>query len=295
MSSLIGLRRICNAYYSRVVVLTGAQVGRVLLSSDSTPNATGVEYQDGNGNTYTVNANLEVIMAAGSIRTPQILQHSGVGPSDVLSAAGVQQRVDLPIGLNLIDQTTVTTDWNFSGQRGGGQVITFPRFQDLVTGSDAQTLRDMLDNNLATYAQQAVDAGAFNNATALEIVLGIQRDWILNQGAGISESFDYSFGSTLGYDSWYLLPFGRGSIKIQDSNAYGGGVSIDPRYFSNEFDQMAQAATARYTRTVSSTNPLTNNVQYETVPGGSVGDDSLSSWAKWSQANYREWPATIPK
>lgn len=68
-------------------------------------------------------------MATGSIKTPIILQQSGIGPADVLSAAGVTQRVDLPIGLNLIDQTTTTTDWSFNSARGGGQPITFPRFQ----------------------------------------------------------------------------------------------------------------------------------------------------------------------
>lgn len=68
-------------------------------------------------------------MATGSIKTPIILQQSGIGPANVLSAAGVTQRVDLPVGLNLIDQTTTTTDWNFNAARGGGQPITFPRFQ----------------------------------------------------------------------------------------------------------------------------------------------------------------------
>ena len=68
-------------------------------------------------------------MATGSIKTPVILQQSGIGPSDVLSSAGIDQRVDLPVGLNLIDQTTVTTNWNINSAGGGGQPITFPRFQ----------------------------------------------------------------------------------------------------------------------------------------------------------------------
>lgn len=58
-----------------------------------------------------------------------ILQQSGIGPQSVLQNAGVPQRVDLPVGLNLIDQTTVTTNWGFKNARGGGQPITFPRFQ----------------------------------------------------------------------------------------------------------------------------------------------------------------------
>jgi choline dehydrogenase-like flavoprotein len=68
-------------------------------------------------------------MATGSIKTPAILQQSGIGPAAVLRAAGVVQKVELPIGMNLVDQTTTTTNWNFNAPRGAGQPITFPRFQ----------------------------------------------------------------------------------------------------------------------------------------------------------------------
>lgn len=176
------------------IVLTGANVGKVLLSSGSTPKATGVEFQDETNTTYTVNASLEVIMAAGAIKTPIILQHSGIGPKSVLEAAGVEQVVDLPIGQNLIDQVTVTTSWAFSGKRGGGMPITFPRFQDMLDGEDATKARNMLQNDLASYAEDAVKAGAASSATALQKVLEIQRDWILNKNSSMSENFEYSYG-----------------------------------------------------------------------------------------------------
>lgn len=250
-----------------------------------------MEFRDENGRTYTVNANLEVIMALGSIKTPLILQQSGIGPSDVLSSAGVTQRVDLPVGLNLIDQTTTTTDWSFSGSRGGGQPITFPRFQDMFTGSDATSMRDMLQNDLFSYVQDAVSSGSASSASSagLQKILEIQRDWILNQNAGISENFDYTYDSTLGYDSWFLLPFGRGSIKIQDNQPYSGNIAINPRYFSNPFDRLAQGATARYTRKVSEGSPLNQYANNESVPGkGSVPSEaSLEQWAKWAEGNYR--------
>jgi len=66
--------------------------------------------------------------------------------------------------------------------------------QDLVSGTDATNMQNMLENDLGTYAQAAVNAGASSSASGLQTVLEIQRDWILNQGAGISENFDYSFG-----------------------------------------------------------------------------------------------------
>ena len=112
-----------------IPVLSGATVGKAVLSSGSSPRATGVEFRDQSGTTYTANARREVIIATGSIKTPVILQQSGIGPASVLSAAGVTQRVDLPVGMNLIDQTTTSTSGSFRNSRGGGQPITFPRFQ----------------------------------------------------------------------------------------------------------------------------------------------------------------------
>ena len=105
----------------------------------------------------------------------------------------------------------------------------------------------------------------------------------------MSENFDYSFGNTLGYDSWYLLPFGRGSIKITNNQPYSNAFNIDPRYFSTTVDRMAQAATVRFTRQVSGTSPLSTSVTGESVPGtGSVPQNAdLNAWATWAEGNYR--------
>lgn len=277
-----------------LTILSGANVGKVILSSDSTPRATGIDFRDENGNTFSASASREVIMALGSIKTPIILQYSGIGPADVLSAAGVQQRVDLPVGLNLIDQTTSTTDWTHTGNRGGGQPITFPRFSDLFKDGDASRAQGMLQNDLQSYVSDALSSGSISSAqqAGLQKVLEIQRDWILNDGAGISENFDYTYqnGDTkvLGYDSWFLLPFGRGSIKIRDNQPYGNNYAINPRYFANPFDKLATGATVRFTRQVSEASPLSQYVDGETVPAGGVGQGgSVDDWANWAQQNYR--------
>lgn len=60
--------------------------------------------------TYTVKARKEVIIAAGTIHTPQILQASGVGPKAVLDAANVTVVVDLPgVGQNFQDHPLPTS------------------------------------------------------------------------------------------------------------------------------------------------------------------------------------------
>lgn len=52
----------------------------------------------------------------------------------------------------------------------------------------------MLETKIAQYAQESVDAGAAESAAGLERVLQIQADWILNQGVGMSENYDYTYG-----------------------------------------------------------------------------------------------------
>lgn len=95
-------------------------------------------------------------------------------------------------------------------------------------------------------------------------------------------------GNTLGYDSWYLLPFGRGSVKITNNQPYSSSFNIDPRFFANRFDALAQAATVRYTRLVSQGSPLNQDVTGQIAPGGSVPNNAnLDSWLNWVKNNYR--------
>ncbi|MXY65329.1 MAG: choline dehydrogenase [Gammaproteobacteria bacterium] len=81
-------------------VVTGALTRRVLLENRV---ATGVEYDIG-GNTRRAGADREVILSAGSVGSPHLLQLSGIGPGEVLQAAGIPVLHDLPgVGENLQD------------------------------------------------------------------------------------------------------------------------------------------------------------------------------------------------
>lgn len=86
-------------------VLLNYKVPKVVISGGR---ATGVQYVPSNAtsaaNAATVNAKKEVIIAAGTYHTPQVLQCSGVGPKDVLTKASIPVVVDLPgVGWNLQD------------------------------------------------------------------------------------------------------------------------------------------------------------------------------------------------
>ena len=64
--------------------------------------ASGVRVRVG-GTSHTPRARLEVILCAGAIHSPALLQRSGIGPAALLEALAIPVRADLPVGENLLD------------------------------------------------------------------------------------------------------------------------------------------------------------------------------------------------
>ena len=89
-------------------VLANAHVTRLVFDKSSSSDnltASAVEYTMDNGTTtLSVKVKKEVILAGGTIGSPAVLLHSGVGPKDVLSDAGVDLVSELPgVGQHLQD------------------------------------------------------------------------------------------------------------------------------------------------------------------------------------------------
>lgn len=89
-------------------VLANAHVTRLLFNSSSPKGnltADAVEYTRDNGaSKMIVKVKKEVILAGGTIGSPTVLLHSGIGPKDVLSSAGVMLVQELPgVGQHLQD------------------------------------------------------------------------------------------------------------------------------------------------------------------------------------------------
>jgi choline dehydrogenase-like flavoprotein len=100
-----------NAYYlpsshrPNLTVLTEAVALEVVLDRTETGGwaAKGVKFAHG-GTTHVVPVQREVIVAAGTIQSPQILELSGIGNPEILRAAGVEVKVENPnVGENLQD------------------------------------------------------------------------------------------------------------------------------------------------------------------------------------------------
>ncbi len=83
-----------------LTVLTGAQVTRVQIERGT---ATGVHWLKGNRSGFA-RAEREVLLAAGALQSPQLLQLSGIGPAALLRRHGIEVQADAPeVGANLQD------------------------------------------------------------------------------------------------------------------------------------------------------------------------------------------------
>ncbi|MFD2112717.1 GMC family oxidoreductase [Thiorhodococcus fuscus] len=80
-------------------IVTDALVERIEIENQR---ATGVTWRRSNAR-HTATARAEVIVCAGAIGSPKLLQLSGVGPVDALEAVGIQPKLVLPVGENFHD------------------------------------------------------------------------------------------------------------------------------------------------------------------------------------------------
>ncbi|KAK0658681.1 putative GMC oxidoreductase [Cercophora samala] len=112
-----------SAYYdpvnktrSNLRLVIGQTATKLIFDRGKTLRAKGVRIISGlDGKARNVYARREVILAAGAVMTPHLLQVSGIGPASVLKAAGIKVVKDLPsVGANFQDHATVVLWFNLS-------------------------------------------------------------------------------------------------------------------------------------------------------------------------------------
>ncbi|KAA8651071.1 hypothetical protein EYZ11_010222 [Aspergillus tanneri] len=269
-------------------VLTGQMVGKVLLNkTESGIKATGVNYGTHRNVNFNVSVKHEVLLAAGSAISPLILEWSGIGLEDTLEAAGVEQIVDLPVGLNMQDQTTTTVRSNAQASGDGqGQAIYFASFNETF-GDFASQAAVLLNSKLDQWAEETVLNGGFHNVTALKIQYENYRDWLLNEDVAFAELFLDTMGK-INFDLWDLIPFTRGSVHILASDPYLHRYANDPKFFINEFDVLGQAAASKLARELSNSGDMKKYYAGENMPGDQLPyDATLEQWSDYVKKNFR--------
>ncbi len=289
---------------SNYEVLTNALVTRVMFDGSSAGNlkANAVEYStNGGGSTTTVKVNKEVILAGGTIASPAILQYSGIGPKDVLSAAGVDVLLDLPgVGAHLQDHLSVQTQWSTTEQTAGAlhqSGDNDPQFLSYVNDAVAFVSGPSLFGGGLNALQSSVlsNEGQYATATDPTVEAGykavystIAQDILTSDSSGYVELL---LENTASNDTIFLQvtlqhPYSQGSVYITGSNPTTY-PTIDPNYFANPADMQITIQGLKLARKIAQTAPL-SGVLTETVPGPDVQTDA--QWEDFVRANtYTEF------
>ncbi|MDB2507797.1 GMC family oxidoreductase N-terminal domain-containing protein [Planktomarina temperata] len=101
---------------SNLTIWTGSQAQKLSWSTadNGQPRCTGLSLSRA-GQTVQVTANREVILSAGAINSPQILQLSGIGPADLLRSHGIEVIRDAPVGENFQDHLQIRAVFKVNG------------------------------------------------------------------------------------------------------------------------------------------------------------------------------------
>jgi choline dehydrogenase-like flavoprotein len=256
--------------------------------------AVGVEVVTSGNTTEVVYANKEVIVAAGSLRSPALLQHSGIGNPTMLKSLGIETVISRPtVGSNLMDQPAngiaYTSSTNWTG---------YPTFVTYLTASDLfraelDTITAELRANISAYAATIL-ADYAPGVTTLQIqeqLLKHQVDLIFspNSTVPLAEILWFPYDTSFIAQFWNLLPLSRGSVHVTSSDPLLA-PSIDPNFFQLPIDMYVQAAIAVRIREVFATAPLSQQVTgemsptFEIVPQNAGWRDA--AWATWIKSTY---------
>lgn len=288
---------------SNLEKLLSTRVARVNLDGSEEANftATGVTLEDGT----VIHARNEVILSAGSLQSPGLLEISGIGQKGVLDAAGISQLVELPgVGENLQDHIRVQLVWQLKDNYTSlDKLIYNTTFaaEQLALWEDRQySIYDELPNGISflNYKQAfgndstLVDLAEQEFGNSTSVVDQKKLDFLSDDSVakieivyldGYLGSNSYPGPDSPDYGNNYLTlvsalmhSLGRGSVHIKSTN-----ISVTPlldlRFLSNEHDLQALVEIGKLARKIGQTEPLASIVTSEYEPGL----DSVDSDEEW--------------
>lgn len=238
--------------------------------------AVGIDYLH-EGVKRRARARAEVILSAGPIKSPQLLELSGIGHGDRLQALGIGVAQHLPgVGENLIDHLQARITFECSRRVTLNEVVSSPLRQGLMGAAYLLTGRGMMATPSATaHALARADARDERPTVKIQMhhVTGKDR-YSRSKGAGTDPFPGFGIGL------FQLRPQSRGAVHAVTPLATDD-PSMDPRYLSDPVDVDAMLKALRLARRVASQPALAAFVKRETRPGADIdSDDELLSYIR---------------
>lgn len=297
-----------NAYLSdsvrsrnNLVIWTDTLVQKILFDAESVT-ATAVQLRKGRDQEATVvHARKEIIVSAGAINSPRLLELSGIGNAELLQPFGIDVLVNNPnVGENLQNHPMCSLSFETTGEDGFQTIDNLLRkdpnaiaaAQDAYSKGTGPASR----SNLNVLAQLPIpdnisigglldsiepeDPGTVNSiAKAQEaFVHSVLTSPSEASGCYMTAPGFVSFaldGSSVppptGNSGFFTIavhlahPLSRGSVHITSSlpPTSSEGVSIDPKYFSHPLDLEVHARHVQLAERIAMTEPLASHLKLE--------------------------------
>ncbi|KAJ9633557.1 hypothetical protein H2204_006940 [Knufia peltigerae] len=283
-------------------VLADAYVTRILFNSSSKAgnlSANAVEYSpDGGASKLTVKVKKEVILAGGSVGSPAILLYSGVGPKDVLDAAGVDVVSELPgVGHHLQDHLSATVQWSTDQATAGslyadnGSESTNAAFLSYVNSAvayiNATNIFGAGAEDLKNTILSQLDSAAAAAGTDETVVAGYKAIYettvnkIFSSPIGqIELLIGNNLNGTINIGASLQHPFSHGQVSINSSNPMDYPV-INPNYLTHPADIQILREGIKTARRLGEAPPLADSMTKEVWPGSDVeSDDEWDDWLR---------------
>ncbi|KAJ4479144.1 alcohol oxidase [Lentinula aciculospora] len=306
-----------NSHRSNLILLTGAHVTKILLKSSSGQPvvATGVEFSK-DSQRFTAQAKLEVILAAGAFQTPQILELSGIGKTDVLTKHGIQTILDLPVGENLQDHLTLPFIHEVPKDSATFDSLRDPHFLEQQLSLYKTEKKGLLAGSITAYGylpsnklfdpegltalQKQVSQDTMLIASpSLNKQSMLIKKWLPDPNHAQIELLQFPFFLSFGplperqegktYHSIMIIglhPLSRGSVHITSADPFSP-PEIDPRYFSNPADLEFMASGVKFVRKLMRTEPyasagckMYDPPEKSADSNEDLSDDEIREWCR---------------
>lgn len=277
-----------NANRENLKVITGAHASKIVFEDAKSANgelvASGVEFIV-DGTTHTVKARKEVVVSGGTINSPHLLELSGIGKTDVLKSAGIEQRLELDVGENVQDHIYCTSSFKL---KPGYITWDKMRQDDFAKAAMEQYHAEGEDRGIIASAFSGFAYVPLKQYLSADEIAKIKSDvanvdWS-KYSKGVQETvkmqlarledekcpftefiFAPGFFATAsppadGQEYYSILsclqqPFSRGNIHIASSDPKQP-PKINANYFSVDADLEILSRAVKYCETITTTSPL---------------------------------------
>jgi choline dehydrogenase len=247
-----------------LTVATRTRVGRLLFDGRR---VTGVRVREngrlGGTTARDIQARKEVIVCAGTVETPLLLERSGIGRPDVLRAIGVETRVESPnVGERVIEQRGIALQVTLKQDTGVARRLSG------LPGQATEGLRYLLTGKglLATAGYDLVCQFRSGPAQPRPDVQGLFVPMALD-----TSSADMKLARHAGilFMAYPIRPRTRSSVHASGPDP-GDAPVIDARFLETEADRATAAPVLSIAREMLATSPVAGLIAGEEFPGPGV-------------------------